>query len=123
MEYAHLTRKIIGAALEVHHTLGPGYVESIYQRALVHELQLLNMSSNIEIEVSINYKDRLVGRHRLDVVVENLVIVELKAISGTLEVHTAQVLSYLAASGLPVALLFNFGLPSLQWKRLVGKSV
>jgi GxxExxY protein len=122
MEYADLTEKILGAAFEVHRTLGPGYVEAIYQQALIHELGLRQLSTKTEVEFCIRYKDRLVGKHRLDIVVEDKIIIELKAVSAIIQVHIAQALSYLTGTGLPVALILNFGSASLSWKRLIKES-
>jgi len=114
-----LTGQIIGAALEVHHALGPGFVESIYHRALLHELRLQGLSTLTEQSCEIRYKDAYVGKHRLDIVVEKTVIVELKAVTAINEIHKAQVISYMAATGLEIALIFNFGQTKLSWKRLI----
>jgi GxxExxY protein len=116
--FEDLTQEIIGAAMEVHRTLGPGFLESIYRNALLQELQQRNVWLQAERDVPVLYKNHLVGRHRLDLVVENRVIVELKAISGISDVHFAQVLSYLKATNLHLALILNFGGPRLTWKRL-----
>lgn len=86
-----LTGQIIGAALEVHHLLGAGFIESIYHRSLLRELKLRGLSTQTELLVEVRYKDECVGKHRLDIVVDNLVIVELKAASAINEVHKAQV--------------------------------
>jgi GxxExxY protein len=114
-----LSREIIGAALEVHRTLGPGFVEAIYKSALCRELDLRGLSVESEREVVITYKNHMVGRHRLDLVVESQVIVELKAASAIADVHLAQALSYMTATGMELTLIVNFGRPSLAWKRLV----
>ena len=119
MEREDLTRAIIGAAMEVHRTLGPGFVESVYGHALLHELILCGLSTTSELEVQIRYKGVIVGRHRLDLVVENQVIVELKAAHSIAEVHLSQALSYMKATSLAVCLIVNFGERSLTWKRLV----
>ena len=117
-----LTGQIIGAALEVHTLLGPGFLESIYQQALVRELTLRGFNVETQIRVDVSYKDALVGRHRIDMVVNQLVVLELKAISGILDIHIAQTLSYLKATGMEVGLIFNFGAEKLTWKRLVKSS-
>jgi GxxExxY protein len=116
-----VTWSIIGAAMEVHRALGPGFLEAIYKNALLHELRLRGLSPKTELEVQINYRDRIVGTHRLDVVVEGPVIVELKAVSGLVQIHIAQTLSYMKAIGSEVGLLINFGEDSLVWKRLLRK--
>jgi GxxExxY protein len=121
VEYEQLTHAIIGAAMEVHRALGPGFLESIYRNALIHELHLRNLSTKAELEVQVDYKDLIVGRHRLDIVVEDRVIIELKAASGIIDIHIAQVLSYLKATRLEVGLILNFGEESLVWKRLIKK--
>ena len=105
--------------MEVHNVLGPGFLESVYKHALTHELVLRGLCTTTEAEVPIPYKGHLVATHRLDLVVGNSVIVELKAITSLSDIHIAQVLSYLKATNLELALLFNFGEPSLVWKRLI----
>ena len=114
-----LTHRIIGSAMEVHNFLGPGFIESIYQHALLHELALQGLPAETERRIDILYKDELVGKHRLDVIVSGLVVVELKAVSGIADFHLAQALSYLKASHLELALILNFGEPRLRWKRVV----
>ena len=116
-----LTRTIIGAAMEVHRVLGPGFLETIYKKALLHELGLRGLSTTAEsFEVWVAYKGQLVGKHRLDVIVNDEVIVELKAIvSGIHNVHVAQALapgSYMKARAVPIGLVVNFGEESLTWK-------
>ena len=119
MQTSALTHQIIGSAMEVHKLLGPGFIESVYQRALLHELALRGLSTQTERQIEIRYKGELVGKHRLDVIVSNLVVVELKAVSSIGDVHLAQALSYLKASRLQLALILNFGEPSLTWRRVV----
>jgi len=109
----------MGAAMEVHNLLGPGFLESIYKRALLHELGLRGLTAKTEVEVRIEYKTYQVGKHRLDMVVNDSVIVEIKGVSAITDVHMAQTLSYLQATSLQLALLINFGGPSLSWKRLI----
>ena len=119
MEYGELTRPIIGAAMEVHGLLGPGFLEAIYHRALSKELRLRGLTVETERRVEILYKGDIVGKHRMDFVVSGAVVVELKSVSAIVQVHVAQVLSYLTASRLPVGLILNFGEASLTWKRIV----
>jgi GxxExxY protein len=104
METREITENVIGAAMEVHRALGAGFLESIYRNALARELSLRGLSVEIEREVLVTYKDVLVGRHRLDLVVEGAVIVELKVASAILAIHTAQALSYIKATGIPLSL-------------------
>ena len=119
MEFAALTYDIIGAAMEVHSLLGPGFLESIYKHALLHELHLRGVETKTEVEVNISYKDHHIGKHRIDILVDDSVIVEIKGVSAINDVHIAQALSYLKATNLELALILNFGGKSLSWKRLI----
>jgi GxxExxY protein len=121
LKYKDITEKIIGASFEVHKFLGNGFQEVIYQRALAWELSHAGLSFAREIEQEIFYKERQepIGTRRADFIVEGKVLVELKAIIELDEVHLAQVLNYLKAYKLEVALLINFGSKSLNFKRLV----
>ena len=124
METNELTREIIGAAMSVHSSLGPGLLESAYRICLCHELSLLGIAHKGEVLLPITYKGLTVDAgYRVDVVVENLVIVELKAIAKTTPVHEAQLLSYLRMSGRPVGLLINFHVRHLRdgLKRMVNR--
>ena len=121
LKHKDITEKIIGASFEVHKFLGNGFQEVIYQRALAYEMSQRNLTYNREIEQNIFYKElqEPIGTRRADFVVEGKVLVELKAIKELEDVHMAQVLNYLKAYKLEVALLINFGSKSLQFKRLV----
>jgi GxxExxY protein len=103
-----VTGRIIGAAVEVHATLGPGLLESLYEQAMDIELRSAGLVFERQKAIRLNYKGSPIGDLRLDLVVENLVIVELKAIASVAEVHKAQLLSYLRSTDLPLGLLFNF---------------
>ena len=113
------TGRIIAAAIAVHRQLGPGFVESVYQRALGIELTTREIIYSRECEVEICYGGFVVGRHRLDLVVDGGIVVELKAIRAFDSAHFAQVRSYLRAANLPIGLLMNFGLSRLAVKRIV----
>ena len=104
-----ITGKIIGAAIEVHQILGPGLLESIYEEALCHEFRLRGISFERQMEIDVRYKGIAIKGQRLDLLIEGLVVVELKAVSRLPEVAKAQALSYLKATGLKRALLINFG--------------
>ena len=121
LKYKEITEKIIGASFEVHKFVGNGFQEVIYQRALAWQLSQVNLSYVREIEQEIFYKglSEPIGTRRADFVVEGKVLVELKAIITLENVHLAQVLNYLKAYKLEVALLINFGSKSLTFKRLV----
>ncbi len=119
--YSDITEKIIHASFEVHKFLGNGFQEVIYQRALAYEMKNENLYFAREIEQEIFYKDLIepIGTRRADFVVENKILVELKAIKELEDVHLAQALNYLKAYKLEVGLLINFGSKSLTFKRLV----
>jgi GxxExxY protein len=104
-----VTEQIIGAAIEVHQDLGPGLLESAYQRALAHELRLRNVGFEEQKSCPVRYKDLLIDdAYRLDFLVRGLVVVELKTVDTLLDVHDAQVLTYLKFTGCHVGLLLNF---------------
>ena len=121
LKHADITKKIIGAAFEVHKFLGNGFQEVIYQRALTYEMSRAGLEFAREIEQEIFYRDlpEPIGTRRADFVVEGKVLVELKALTQIEDVHWAQVLNYLKAYRLEVGLLLNFGTKSLTFKRLV----
>lgn len=104
-----LTEAIIGAAIEVHRILGPGLLESIYEEALCHELELRGIKAQRQVDVDVVYKGKIIKGQKLDILVEREVVVELKAVSKLPDVAMAQTLSYLKATGLKRALLLNFG--------------
>jgi len=110
-----LTRTIIGSAIEVHKILGPGLLESIYESALCHELQLRQLQINQQIAVPVRYKNLEVRTPLcLDILVENQIILEIKAVEKILPIHKAQLLSYLKLTGLKLGLLINFGEATLK---------
>ena len=104
-----LTQKIIGAAIEVHRTLGPGMIESIYEEALCHELELRRISYRRQVEIDVVYKDKVIKGQRIDVIVEEAAIIEVKSLSKVPDIATAQILSYLRVTGLKRGLIINFG--------------
>ncbi|PWT90340.1 MAG: GxxExxY protein [Acidobacteria bacterium] len=114
-----LTDKIIGAALIVHKTLGPGFIESVYEEALCVELTHQCTRFERQKNVEIFYGDAPIAIHRMDLIVEKSVVVELKAIRSFEQIHFATIKSYLKASGLRVGLLLNFNHPTLVVKRFV----
>jgi GxxExxY protein len=114
-----VTARIIAAATEVHHTLGPGFEEVIYQRALAVELPAHDLEFSREVWMDVTYKGVKVGRKRVDFLIDE-VTVEIKAKAALEDVDFVQALSYLRASGYKVGLLLNFGAKKLQIKRLVN---
>jgi GxxExxY protein len=120
-KYSELTSKIIGCAMTVHKTLGNGFQEVIYQRALAIEMQLAGVEFSREFEMPIFYREEQIGTRRVDFLVEGLISVELKAITKLEDMHFAQAINYLEAYNLEIGLLINFGETSLNFKRLTNK--
>lgn len=121
LKHNDITRKIIGCAMQVHTNLGNGFQEVIYQRALEIEMALEGIAFEREKEMSIYYKGFPIGERRVDFFVENLIMVELKAIIVLEDVHLAQAINYLEAYNMEIGLLINFGSQSLTFKRLFNK--
>ena len=116
-----LTEAVIQCIITVHQTLGPGFLESIYRKALLIELRKNGLHAENEKEIAVHYEDMEVGRHRLDIVVENKVIVELKTVEHLSKAHYAQVRSYLKGTGLRVAILVNFATEKADFRRIEVK--
>jgi GxxExxY protein len=116
MEKDELTYSIIGCAMKVHNNLGNGFQEVVYQRCLAIELDKLNIKFTRELEQDIFYDDMLVGTRRVDFIVENSLLIEIKARINLEDVHLAQSKNYLTAFDLKKGLLINFGARSLQYK-------
>ncbi len=117
--FEELSYAIIGAAMEVHKILGPGYLEQVYENALTHELNLRKACVEPQKKLPVRYKDVEVGFYIADLVVEDKIIVELKAITQLGRIHEAQAINYLTTTGYRLALLINFGRRKLEYKRLV----
>jgi GxxExxY protein len=115
-----LTGRIIGAAIRVHKVLGPGLLEGLYQKALAVELAKAELVSERELVVPVTYLGVPLGEQRLDLVVNDKVIVELKAVEHLAQVHRAQLLTYLRVSGLTIGLLVNVGSEQIQVKRVLN---
>ncbi len=116
--YKELAFTVIGAAMEVHKVLGPGFPEEVYQESPERELALRHIPFVPQHRIAVSYKDKLVAEYFLDIVVDGKIDVELKAVSQLAPIHEAQVLSYLKASGLQLGILMNFGETSLRTKRI-----
>jgi GxxExxY protein len=114
-----LTFAIIGAAMEVHRLLGPGFLEAVYQKALARELRDRDIPFQEQVHLPIIYKGDLVGDYIADFVIDGKIIVEIKAVSRHNSAHQAQAIHYLTATGLRLALLLNFGAVSLQHHRVI----
>jgi len=118
-EINSITGEIISACFEVSNTLGAGFLENVYSRALAHELCMRNVPYTREVSVDVEYKEVCVGRYVADLIVCDQVVVELKAISNLSSTHVGQVLNYLRATNLKWGLLINFGTPKIQIRRVV----
>jgi GxxExxY protein len=121
MKYEEITKRIIGCAMNVHSTLGNGFQEVIYQRALALEMSFDGLSFEREKEMEIFYRDESIGTRRVDFFVEGCIMVELKALTELQDVHLAQAMNYLEAYNMEIGLLINFGARSLQFKRVHNK--
>lgn len=119
-KYSEITGKVIGACMEVHKILGNGFQEVIYQRALAKELESIDISFQRELEMPIHYEGHSIGSRRVDFLIQEVVSVELKAVTKLEDVHMAQAINYLEAYDLEVGLLINFGSKSLEFKRLIN---
>ncbi len=117
--FKELSYAIVGAAMEVHRILGPGFLESVYEAALAYELTLRGIHFEPQKHLPVYYKEHLLGEYIADLVIEGQIIIELKAISAISAAHEAQAHHYLAATGLKLAIILNFGAESLQQKRIV----
>lgn len=121
MDLTHLnplTEKIIGCAFKVSNTLGPGFLEKVYENALAHELRKAGLDFRQQYPISVLYDGTVVGEFLADLMVNEQVIIELKATKSLDDTHLAQCLNYLKATGLPLCLLINFGTPRVQVKRV-----
>jgi len=116
--YADLTEKILAACFEVNKELGAGFLESVYQNALIIALKEKGLQVEREYPLTVTFRQQTVGQFYADLLVEGKVIVELKAITALADVHKAQVINYLKATGIEVGLLVNFGNPKLEYNRL-----
>jgi len=117
MEHADLTQTIIGCAMAVHSTLGPGFLESVYQHALAHELGKRGIAVECEKRLSVMYDGVVVGDFYADMIVQDVILIENKAVQALSISHDIQVVNYLTATGIDVGLLLNFGADRLQFKR------
>jgi len=120
-KYSAMTEKIIGCAMKVHNTLGNGFQEMIYQRALAKELGKAGIDFAREVEMPIHYDGEEIGTRRADFLVDGKILVELKALTSLEDVHIAQGLNYLEAYKLEIGLLINFGSKRLEFKRLTNE--
>jgi GxxExxY protein len=120
-ELNQVTERIIGSAYTVANALGSGFLEKVYENALVHELKKAGLQTEQQASVQVTYDGTVVGDYVADILVEKLVLVELKAVRALDDVHLAQCLNYLKATGLSICLLINFGTPRVEVKRVVNR--
>jgi GxxExxY protein len=120
--YKDLSYDIVGAAQEVHRVLGSGYLETVYQAALAQELTLRHIKHEQQKRLTVEYKGVVVGEYQADFLVEDCIILELKAVSALNGTHEAQALNYLAGTGLRLAILLNFGAESLEQTRVINRN-
>ena len=114
-----LTERVLGAVFEVSNTLGTGFLEKVYERALLRELAIRGIRATAQASLAVTYKGHHVGEYFADVLVEDLLVVELKCVDRLGNEHTAQCLNYLRASGLGLCLLINFQKSKVEWKRII----
>ena len=117
--YSDLTRKIIGVAMEVHSRLGCGFLESVYEEAMAVELDLCGLKYERQKAIEVFYRGRKIKQFVCDILVEEKVLIELKAVKELTDVEHAQILNYLKATGLKLGFLINFGKKSLDYKRFI----
>ena len=115
-----ISEKIIGCAFEVSNQLGCGFLEKVYQNALLIELKNTGLQVEKEKQIQVHYKNQVVGDYFADILVNKIIILEIKAVKSLNEVHQAQLLNYLKATTLPLGLLINFGTPKVQIKRMLN---
>ena len=120
MELEELTYQINGAIFEVNKVLGSGFLEKVYENALLMELRRRGLNAEAQVPIQVSYKAEVVGEYFADIVVENNVVLELKAVQHLDKVHEAQILNYLKATGYKVGLLINFTHPRAEIKRFVN---
>ncbi len=119
MEYEKITEKIIGCAFTVYNHLGSGYMESVYERCMLIELKKAGLHVNSQHPIKVLYENQVVGEFIADLVVEELIIVELKAINQLTKIHEAQLVNYLVSTGKDIGLLINFGPEKITLKRKI----
>ena len=115
-----LSKKLIGCAIEVHSRLGNGFLEKVYENSLLVELRRNNIVVENQVEIDVRYKGQIVGKYFTDIVVNNKIIVELKVVTKITDIHKAQLINYLKATGIKVGYIINFGsYDKLEFKRYI----
>ena len=119
--FRDLSYRVMAAVFEVHNELGPGFVENVYEEALAYELEPCGIPFERQKTVPVCYKGRIVGSHRLDFVIDEKVVLELKAVSALTDIFKGQTLSYLKVTGLKLGILINLGTPRVEYTRIAKK--
>ena len=119
MDINELTYAINGAIFEVNRVLGPGFLEKVYENALIIELRSLGLKADSQVRIKVYYKDEVVGEYTVDILVEEKVILELKTVERLEKIHEAQLLNYLRATGIQIGILVNFKHTNAEIKRMV----
>jgi GxxExxY protein len=114
-----LTEKVLAAVFEVSNTLGAGFLEKVYERALLKELNIRGIPAKAQASFAVIYKGHSVGEYFADILVEDALVIELKCVERLANEHMAQCLNYLRASGMSICLLINFQKPKVEWKRII----
>jgi GxxExxY protein len=114
-----LTEKVLAAVFEVSNTLGSGFLEKVYERALLEELNIRGIPAKAQASFPVTYKGHSVGEYFADIIVEDVLVIELKCVERFANEHMAQCLNYLRASGMSICLLVNFQKPKVEWKRII----
>jgi GxxExxY protein len=118
-EHGCLTEKVLAAVFEVSNTLGAGFLEKVYERALLKELNIRGISAKAQASFAVKFKGHTVGEYFADILVEDVLVIELKCVERLANEHMAQCLNYLRASGMSICLLVNFQKPKVEWKRII----
>lgn len=121
MLYSELTGRILEACFEVSSELGIGFVESVYENALLIALRQKGLKAESQVPLAVKFRSEIIGEFRVDILVESKILLELKAVSSLSKEHYAQTINYLKATGIEVALLINFGNPKLEYRRFDNK--
>ena len=119
MQHKELTEKIIAAAYDVYNKMGFGFLESVYEKCLLIELRKRNLKTESQKPIIVEYENEVVGEFRADIIVEDIVIIELKSVRQITQAHEVQLVNYLVATGKPVGLILNFGEQKVEVKRKV----
>jgi GxxExxY protein len=119
LKHEEISSKVLRAGFEVLNILGCGFLEKVYENALVSELRVMGQKVETQKGINVLYKGKQVGKYFADLIVENKIIVEIKTVDTITKIHEAQLLNYLKGSGYEVGLIMNFARPKLEWKRLV----